>query len=210
MTSPARSWKFEKNGRKCRLRRLRVNFTHLSATASSTSLSDMTSLAASCRMQNATTYCTKVRKTGAAGIEVHHSVTVWRKITRNYTLNFHSISADIVKSSGAAFCPAHWWASCLLLLFLQLLISSIVDTVRINHSRNASARRRWASAIFRATEENFKICQQAMKYVLPIAFAKTVVLFKIGWAFREIATSMSTCWRQLQPTGSRRWRHISC
>ena len=36
----------------------------------------MTSLAVSGRMQNAIKYCTKVRKTGAAGTESHNSVTV--------------------------------------------------------------------------------------------------------------------------------------
>ena len=37
---------------------------------------DVTSLAVSGRLQYATTYCTKVLKTVAAGIEVHNSVTV--------------------------------------------------------------------------------------------------------------------------------------
>ena len=54
------------------------NFTTLSGTVSPTNLPvpDMTSLAASGQLQNATEYGTKVRKTGAAGIEMYKSVMV--------------------------------------------------------------------------------------------------------------------------------------
>ena len=43
------------------------NITHLPWTISLTNLPDMTSIAASGRLQNAVKYCTKVRKTGVAG-----------------------------------------------------------------------------------------------------------------------------------------------
>ena len=73
-----------KNCRKYRLRRLRVKFltkglsndhdrncTHLSGTIGLTNLPDMTSLAASGRLQNATIkYCANVRKPGPAGQRV--------------------------------------------------------------------------------------------------------------------------------------------
>ena len=63
------------------------NFTNLSRTDSLTNLADMTSVAASCGLQNAIKYFTKVRKTGVAGTEVPNSVTVLGKITSNDTLN---------------------------------------------------------------------------------------------------------------------------
>ena len=62
-------------------------FTHLLGTASLINLPDMTSLAASGQPQNAIKYYTKMRKTGAVGIEAHNFVTVWGKVTSNGTLN---------------------------------------------------------------------------------------------------------------------------
>ena len=61
-----------------RFKRGSQTFTHISGTANLTNLPDMSSLAAFGRLQNAIKYCTKVRQTGAAGIEVHSSITVWR------------------------------------------------------------------------------------------------------------------------------------
>ena len=77
---PVSSYRSSKNGRKCRLRRLRMefvenglylvpgppNFACLSATIGLTNLPDMMSLAASSRQQNAIKYCTKMRKTAPA------------------------------------------------------------------------------------------------------------------------------------------------
>ena len=59
-----------------RFKRGSRNFTNLSGTDSLTNLLDTSLLAASGRLQNAIKYCTKVRKTGVASIEVHNSVTV--------------------------------------------------------------------------------------------------------------------------------------
>ena len=53
-----------------------TKFYTLVGPASLTNLPDMTSLAAFIWLQNAIKYRTKVRKTGAAAIEVHNSVTV--------------------------------------------------------------------------------------------------------------------------------------
>ena len=63
------------------------NFIRLSEIASLINLSDTMSLAASGRLQNAIKYCTKVRKMGAAGTQAHNSVTVWRTITSDETMN---------------------------------------------------------------------------------------------------------------------------
>ena len=49
-----------------RFKSLPRNFTDLSGTISLTKVLDMTSLAAYSRLQNATKYCAKVRKTGVA------------------------------------------------------------------------------------------------------------------------------------------------
>ena len=51
-------------------------FYKLIGDSRSTNLQDMTSLAVSGWLPDAIKYCTKVRKTGVAGIEVHNSVTV--------------------------------------------------------------------------------------------------------------------------------------
>ena len=92
MTSLATSyWQLSKlkKGRKCRLRRLRVEFlengfvpgppncTRLSGTMAPTDPPDMMSLAASGRLQHVIKYCAKVhKKTGAAGKESNNSATV--------------------------------------------------------------------------------------------------------------------------------------
>ena len=70
-----------------RFKRRSRKFTPLSGTDSLTNMPDMTSLATSGLLQNAIKYFTKVRKTGATGIEAHNSVTVLHKITSNDTLN---------------------------------------------------------------------------------------------------------------------------
>ena len=59
-----------------RLKRGSPNVVRLPGTASLANLPHMTSYAASGRLQNAIKYCTKVHKTGAAGIKLHNSVTV--------------------------------------------------------------------------------------------------------------------------------------
>ena len=56
-------------------KRMYINLHTYIRPASLTNLPDMTSLAAAGRLQNAAINCTKVRKVGAAGIEVHNSVT---------------------------------------------------------------------------------------------------------------------------------------
>ena len=60
------------------------NFTHLLGTIGLRELSDLTSLTASVRLQNAIRYCTKVRKTGASGKESNNSATVYIQLT-NFT-----------------------------------------------------------------------------------------------------------------------------
>ena len=104
--------------RKCRLQRLQVEFLKNGLSQdyeiwqachgqlAPTYLLKMTSLAVSGRLQNAIKYCTKVRTTGAVSIEANNSVTVWRKVTCNNTLNLDWMSAEIVKLSGMAFCFA--------------------------------------------------------------------------------------------------------
>ena len=52
------------------------NLISLSSAIGPTNLPDMTSLTDSGRLQKAIKYCTKVRQTGAAGVEAHNSVTV--------------------------------------------------------------------------------------------------------------------------------------
>ena len=69
------------------------NFTALSGTISRTNEPDMTSLTAFSRLQIATEYCIKVRKSDPAGKESNISVTVWR----------HIMFAEISKLSDAAF-----------------------------------------------------------------------------------------------------------
>ena len=136
----------KKNRRNCRLRRLRVEFLEnsLSEVTKFYTLigdsqphkpADMKSPSASGRLQNATKYWTKVSKTGAGGIEAHNSVTVWGKITSNNN-EFDWTSAEIVKLSGAAFCPAptNGWASWLRFL-AQMTATSIMYGTTIDRSR---------------------------------------------------------------------------
>ena len=121
-----------------RFKRGSRNLTRLSRTTAPINLPQMTSLAVFGRLKNAIKYCTKVRKTGVAGVEAHNSVTVSGKITCNDT-EFDWTSAEIVKLSGAAFCLAspiggllnfqsHQWCFCLLfaLMFYVMLNVKIV------------------------------------------------------------------------------------
>ena len=83
--------------------------TWLSWTISSTNLPDMTSLAASRRLQNAIKYCTKVRKTGVASNESNNLVIVERsRITTFYTdicanLLFSHTEYDVISCFMPAF-----------------------------------------------------------------------------------------------------------
>ena len=52
------------------------NFAYSSDATILINLPDMTSLAASDRLQNVIKYCIEVRKTGVAGTDAHNSVTV--------------------------------------------------------------------------------------------------------------------------------------
>ena len=76
----------KKNSRKCRLRRLWVEFLWygvLPPTNWWASCSHMTSPAASSQLQNVTVYYFEVRKTGPAGC-LNNSAAVWREITRSW------------------------------------------------------------------------------------------------------------------------------
>ena len=85
-----------------RFKRGSPNFTHSSWTSGPTNRPDMTSLAASNRLQNTIKYCTEVHKIGAACNELNNLVPVWRTITSNDALNV----CETLKLSGAAFCLA--------------------------------------------------------------------------------------------------------
>ena len=81
----------QKNGRKCSLWRLWVEFLENLLSEDHEILrafvDNRLDTAVSGLLQNASKYCTKMRQSGAAGIEVHNSVTAWRKITSSDTLN---------------------------------------------------------------------------------------------------------------------------
>ena len=69
-----------------------MKFYALSATVNLTNLPDMTSLAASGRLQNAIKYCTKVPYTGATGKESNYLANVRPKVIKWYV----DICADLV------------------------------------------------------------------------------------------------------------------
>ena len=95
-----------------RFKRGSKNFTCLSWTIGPTNVLDMTSPSVAGQLQNAIKYCTKVRKMGAAGIEGHNLVTVWREITSNDTLNLTVCRDFKVEWYSISPSPTNWWASC--------------------------------------------------------------------------------------------------
>ena len=88
-----------------RFRRGSRTFAGLSGTIGSQNLPNMTSLAASGRLQNAVKYCTKVRKTGPADqrVELVGHVLAWNRTENHADLVYSLTEYDVISYLWSAF-----------------------------------------------------------------------------------------------------------